>query len=142
MLFVRVYDTNKSDTEVAGDVTLQKGQRYNQSCSIDTQHLNKHTWRPWQRDDVSTVSIIIVQEGKAVVSRCEDIADWNTRDHLARTIGNAIPCTGCVSRTGHLAHGNNKGEIRGRSRQQNNSMKYGKKEREYNKGEKSQTILN
>ena len=43
--------------------------------------------------------------------------------------------------TVYLAHGNSKGEGRGRSRHKNNSMKYGRKEREH-EGEKSQTRPN
>ena len=61
---------------------------------------------------------------KAVFSRWEDVAKHqNTRDHLAWTAGNGIPCTRCASLTGYLAHGNRKGEIRGRRRHKNNSKR-------------------
>ena len=72
-----------------------------------------------------------------VFNRCEDISkDRNTRRHLVwmecRVQGSharggdamhgvGIPCTGCVSHTGYLSHGNSKGEERGRSRHKNNS---------------------
>ena len=36
-------------------------------------------------------------------------------------MGNRVPCTRCVSYTRYLAHGNSKGEARGRNRHKSNS---------------------
>ena len=48
--------------------------------------------------------------------------DKKTRETIQHGLqGTGIPCTRCVFHTGYLAHGNNKGEARGRSRQQSNS---------------------
>ena len=72
------------------------------------------------------LSLLLYTRLIAVFSSCENVAiDRNTRDHLASwTAGNWDPMHKvCVSHTGYLAHGNSKGETRGRSRNKNNSKR-------------------
>ena len=38
-------------------------------------------------------------------------------------LGTEIPCPGCVSHSGYLAHGNSKGEVRGRNRHKSNTRR-------------------
>ena len=51
-------------------------------------------------------SLLLYRRLKAVFSRCEDVL----KEHGLQ--GPGLPCTGCVSHTGYLEHGNSKGEAR------------------------------
>ena len=66
----------------------------------------------------------ISTEFKAVLGQYELLTDQNTRDHLAWTMRNGDPMHRvCIPYRIPRAYGNSKGEIRGRSRQQNYNSK-------------------
>ena len=61
---------------------------------------------------------------------------WHTQDRSASIMGSGIPCTRCVSHTVYLAHEDNKGEARGRSRHKKNSKRFVRNLEERNEGTK------
>ena len=70
----------------------------------------------------------------------------NTRDIQYGLQRTGMTCTRSLSHTGYLAHGNSKGEARGRNRHKNHRKRVVRNLKERNvdtiRGEKSQTRLN
>ena len=68
-------------------------------------------------------NFFISTELNAVLGRYELFTDRNASDHLALTAGIGDPMHEVCIHKVYLAHGNSKGEERGRSRHKNNSRR-------------------